>query len=158
LLDDPLERGLVEIAQRDVVAVQERQPEVVILHVEAPPHALRELVDEAEHALVRARRDVARARRRQLEPEARSAPLEAPGRRGAAALDRQGQSLVAGVELEIDRVAKRVTVDGDDAVAGPPTRPPRRRAWRDRSDDHTRGLSGTGRFQGTPPARGRERR
>ena len=31
LLDDPLERGLVEVAERDVVAVQERQPEVVVL-------------------------------------------------------------------------------------------------------------------------------
>src|SRR3989441_6131962 len=42
LLDDALERRLVEIGERDVVAVEERQPEVVVLDVEAPPHPLRE--------------------------------------------------------------------------------------------------------------------
>ena len=36
---DARELGLVEIGQRDVVAVQERQPEVVVLDVEALAHA-----------------------------------------------------------------------------------------------------------------------
>jgi hypothetical protein len=78
LLDDPLERDLIEVAERDVVAVQERQPEVVVLHVEALAHALGKLVDEAEDALVRARRDVARARRGQLEPKIGAATVQPP--------------------------------------------------------------------------------
>ena len=106
LRDDPLERGLVEIAERDVVAVQERQPEIVVLHVQTLAHALRKLVDEAEHALVGAGRDVPRARRLQLEPESRTAASKARRRREPGPLDRQLQPLVAGVELEVDRVAE----------------------------------------------------
>ena len=144
--------GLVEVAERDVVAVQERESEVVVLHVEALAHALRELVNEAEHALVRARRDVARARRRQLEPEPRPAATQ-PLRRGdAVALDGQLEPLVAGVKLEVDRVAQRVAVDRDDPVAARQTRPRGRRAGRDRGNGHARRLSGTGRFQETPLA------
>ena len=68
---DSCQLRLVEIGQRDVVAVQERQPEVVVLHVEALAHALRELVDEAEDALVGAGGDLGRPRRRELEAERR---------------------------------------------------------------------------------------
>src|SRR5262249_61605557 len=99
--------------------------EVVVLHVETPAHALRELVDEAEHALVRARGDVVRTRRRELEPEPRPAPRE-PHRSGhAVALDGQLEPLVAAVKLEVDRVAQRLTVDRDDPVAGSEPRPRR---------------------------------
>ena len=69
LLDDPLEVRVVEVGQRDVVAVQEREPVVVVLDVEALAHPPRQLVDEAEHALVGAGRDVAGPRRLELDAE-----------------------------------------------------------------------------------------
>src|SRR5207245_11463875 len=79
-------------------------------------------------------------------------------RRDAGALDRQLEPLVAGVELKVDRVAQAMTVDGHDPIAASEAGCGRRRTRRDRGDGHARGLSGTGRFQETPPARRRERR
>ena len=43
---------LGETGERREVPVEERQPIVVVLEVEAPPHALGQLVDEAEGAVV----------------------------------------------------------------------------------------------------------
>ena len=51
-VDDPLEVGLGEAGQGGEVAVQERQPVVVVPHVQAAAHALGQLVDEAELAVV----------------------------------------------------------------------------------------------------------
>jgi hypothetical protein len=115
-------------------------------------------MDEAEHALVRTRRDVARSRRRQLEAETGPTARQALHGRHTVALDRQLEPLVAGVELEVDRVAEPVTIDRHDPVAVSEAGRGSRRARRDRVDGHARGLRGTGRFQGTPPARRRERR
>ena len=50
--DHPLEVGLGEPGQRREVAVQEAQPVVVVLEVQASAHALGQLVDEAELAVV----------------------------------------------------------------------------------------------------------
>ncbi len=136
LLDDARQVRLVEVGQRDVVAVEEREPEVVVLHVEASPHSLRQLVDEAEHALVGARRDLGGPGRHQLEAERGAAPPEGEGERAAVAQDLEGQALVARVELEVDRVAERVAVDREDAVAGDEPRRGGGRARADRGDDH----------------------
>ena len=50
--DHPLEVGLGEAGERGEVPVEERQPVVVVLQVEAPPQPRRQLVDEAELAVV----------------------------------------------------------------------------------------------------------
>ena len=116
---DARELVLLEVGQGDVVSVEKREAKVVVLHVEALPHPARELVDEAEHALVPAGVDLARARRFQLEAKVRprapedSAPLRAP------ALHGEPQLLVPGVKVKIDDVAEGCAIDGHDAVAGP---------------------------------------
>ena len=73
-------------------------------------------MDEAEHTLVGARRDVTRLRCDQLEAEvaalARHVNAAGPG----VTLDRQPEPVVGGVELEVDRVAERRAVDGEDPV------------------------------------------
>ncbi|PYM06608.1 MAG: hypothetical protein DMD82_08270, partial [Candidatus Rokuibacteriota bacterium] len=118
LVDDPPERGLVQIGQRDVVAVEEREPVVIVLHVEAPPHTSRKLVDEAEHTLVRAGGDLARPWRLELEAEVAPAPSREPQHRpGAPALDLDVQLLLARGELEVDDVAKRLAVDRKQPVS-----------------------------------------
>ena len=118
LLDDTRELRFLQIGERDVVAVQERQPEVVVLDVEALAHPLRQLVDEAEHALVGAGGDLRCAGRLELDAQigvgsARQAQRVA----GAVALDAQGEPRVAAVERKVDGVAQRVAVDGEDPVA-----------------------------------------
>ena len=50
--DDPLEVRLGEPCQGREVAVQEAEPVVVVLEVEAAAHPLRQLVDEAELTVV----------------------------------------------------------------------------------------------------------
>ena len=55
LSQDPLEVGLRETGKGGEVAVQERQPVVVIAHVQALAHAFGQLVDETELAVVVAR-------------------------------------------------------------------------------------------------------
>ena len=50
--EDALGVELGEAGQRGEVPVEEGQPVVVVLQVEAAPHALGQLVDEAERAVV----------------------------------------------------------------------------------------------------------
>ena len=151
LLDDARQVRLVEIGQRDVVAVEEREPEVVVLHVEASPHSLRQLVDEAEHALVGARRDLGGPGRHELEAELRAAPPEGEGQRAAVAQDLEDQTLVARVELEVDRVAERVAVDREDVVARHEPRRGGGRARADHGNDHSARLHRPGAIAGTRP-------
>ena len=118
LLEDASEGVLGEIAQGDVVAVKERQPKVVVLHVEATPHPLRELMDEAEDALVGAGGDLAGPRRVQFQTEVSGAAHQGEAPAPARALHLHLQHLVARVKLEIDGVAQRLTVDGQQAIPG----------------------------------------
>src|SRR6185503_314186 len=133
---DALELGLLQIGQGDVVAVQERETEVVVLDVEALAQSLRQLVDEAEDALVGAGRDLGRLRGLELEAERGAAPLEPRPVRPALPLHRELESLLAGVEVEVDDVAERSPVDGEDAVAGAQARPRGGGARRDRGHHH----------------------
>ena len=55
LVDHPLQIGFGEAGEGREVPIEERQAVVVVLQVEALPHALRQLVDEAELAVVVAR-------------------------------------------------------------------------------------------------------
>ena len=88
---DPLEVGLGETGERREVPVEERQPVVVVLQVQALAHALGQLVDEAERAVVVAGAHPVEHRARQLDAERRALglvdvrrPLE-PARAGGRA-------------------------------------------------------------------------
>jgi hypothetical protein len=69
LVDHPLEVRLGEAGQRGEVPVEEREPVVVVLDVEALPHAGGQLVDEAERAVVVAGADSVEQGRGHLGPE-----------------------------------------------------------------------------------------
>ena len=69
LVDDPLEVDLGKAGEGREIAVEEREPVVVVLHVQVPPHALWKLVDEAELAVVVASADAVEDRGGDLEPE-----------------------------------------------------------------------------------------
>jgi hypothetical protein len=69
LRDDPFGVELGEPGQRGEVPVEEGQAVVVVLQIQAPPHALGELVDEAEGAVVVAGADPVEHRRRNLEAQ-----------------------------------------------------------------------------------------
>src|SRR5262249_29257880 len=115
---DPLELVLLEIGERDVVAMEEGEPEVVVLDVETPAHAARQLVDEAEHALVAARVDLPRPRRLELEAQVGPRPPEQRRALPSVALQGKPELLLARMEVEIDDVAESLAVDGHDAVTG----------------------------------------
>ena len=72
---DPFQVGLGEPGEGREVPVQERQPVVVVLEVQRSPHSLRQLVDEAELAVVVARADPVEHRARDLDPERRALRL-----------------------------------------------------------------------------------
>ena len=72
---DPLEVGLSEARQRREVAVEERQAVVVVLEVEAAAHPRRQLVDEAELAVVIAGLDPVEQRAVDLDAQRRTVGL-----------------------------------------------------------------------------------
>ena len=89
---DPLEVGLGEPGERREVPVQEAQPVVVVLQVEAAAHALGQLVDEAELAVVVAGADPVEHGARHLGAERLTGPL-------------------GDVQLELEAAARDVEVD-----------------------------------------------
>ena len=141
---------LFEVGQRDVVAVEERQAKVVVLDVEALPHAARQLMDEAEDALVAAGVDLARARRLELEAEIGPRATQDRVAFRPATLEREAQPLEAGVEVEVDDVAEGLSVDGHDPVAGAELGARGRRPFPDGRNDHARrrGTSAAGHARG----------
>ncbi len=76
--DDPLEVGLGEAGEGGEVPVEERQPVVVVLEVEALPQPGRQLVDEAELAVVVAGAHLVEQRRLHLDAERLAGPLVPP--------------------------------------------------------------------------------
>src|SRR5262245_54510263 len=134
LLLDAKEFRLFEVGQRDVVAVQEGKPEVVVLDVQALAHAARQLMDEAEYALVGAGRDFRWPRRFELESHSRPAAQQHRVTRSSVPLHDQLEPLVARMEMEVDRVAKPGPVDTEDTVPRPEPRAGRRALAADRAD------------------------
>ena len=93
------------------------------------------------------------------EAEPRAAAAKPRGPRPALPLDREAQVLLARVEVEVDHVAQRGAVDGEDAVAGaqagpapppsaasprPPPRPPSTSPIRPPGHGQTRPLTEVG--------------
>ena len=137
--DDALEIGLGEPSERRVVAVKERQPVVVVLHVEAAAQAGRQLVDEAELAVVVARAHLIEERGVHLDAEGLPGALhDLEGEVQPAPDDLELDVGLVGEQLPLDHVTRRLPIDDLDAVADLDSRHLGRRAGRD-SDDSRRG-------------------
>ncbi len=115
----PLQVGLGESGQGGEVPVQERQAVVVVPGVEAAPHALGELVDEAELAVVVAGPDPVEQGRVQLHAERLGLGSRHPDQAfQAAAAHVELELRLIGEELVFDDVSGELAVHGDDLVAG----------------------------------------
>ena len=144
-----LEVGLGEPGERREVPVEEREAVVVVLQVQALPHALRELVDEAERAVVVAGAHPVEDRAVELEAERRARRLvDDHELLEAAAAQLELDPRLVGLDLVPDDVAHRFAVERDELVTGEDARGVGRRAGRDRH--HTGGRHGKGVYAGIP--------
>ena len=123
----PLEVGLGEAGEGRVVPVEERQPVVVVLHVERSAQALRQLIDEAELAVVVAGADLVEQRRIDLDAE-RLARLLVHVERQRLVLTADPHRHLGLVDQQVvaDDVAGLLTVELDQLVARFDTRARRR--------------------------------
>ena len=120
VLEDPRDVALLHVGERREVAVGERQPVVVVAHVERLPETLRESLDEAELALVGAAAD-----RRRLELDAERLSLGTLDLVDDLLSVRQArlddELVLGGEELPVEEVRERAAVHrqelrpGDDA-------------------------------------------
>ncbi len=130
--DDPLEVRLGEAGQRGEVPVEEREAVVVVLQVQAAPHALGQLVDEAERAVVVAGADPVEDRALELEPERRAGGLLDPHlalEPAPAQLDLDDG--LVGLHLVADDVPQLLAVQAQHLVARQHARAMRRALGRD---------------------------
>ena len=134
--DDPLEVGLGEAGERREVPVQEAQPVVVVLQVQAAAQALGQLVDEAELAVVVARADPVEQGAGHLGAERLAGPLDDVELEvEAAAGDLQADDRLVGPQPPLDDVARHPAVDARHGVTGPEPGDVGRRTGRDRDDE-----------------------
>ena len=134
--EDALGVELGEAGQGGEVAVQERQPVVVVLEVEAPAHALGQLVDEAERAVVVTGPDAVEDGRGDLHPERLPRLLvdpHDPGQRRAGAAHEDAEVARVAESLEIDDVARLLPVNAEELVTHGQTGAGCRRRRGDRS-------------------------
>ena len=118
--DDALDLALREVRKRDVVAEQEAQARVVVLEVHGAAHTLRELVDEAEDAVVRAGARRVHQVALELKPKVAADGL-ADVHLALAAVgmaEHDVQLAVVGEELVVEHVYYFVAVYRYDRVAG----------------------------------------
>ena len=116
----PFQVGLGEARERREVPIEEGEAIVVVLHVQAAPHATRQLMDEAELAVVVARADPIEHRRVDLDAERRSRRLvEVELELKARPIDHERHLGLVGQHPELDDVADRHAVDGEQHVADP---------------------------------------
>ena len=120
LVDHPLEVDLREPGQRRKVAVEERQPVVVVLQVQAPAHALRQLVDETELAMVVTGAYTVEDRGRDLEPERLTSLFDDRDLElDPAAHDLEIDHGLVREQLVLDDVSGHLPVHRAELVAGP---------------------------------------
>ena len=140
---DPLEVGLGEAGEGGEVPVEERQAVVVVLLVEAAAQTRRQLVDEAEGAVVVAGLEGVEQRRVHLDPERLPGALSMLDRPlEAAAADLQLRVGGVGQHAPADQVAGGLPVDRGDLVAHGQPGARRGRAGRD-GDDRGAGTWGS---------------
>ena len=133
---DALGVELGEAGQRGEVAVEEGQPVVVVLEVQAAPHALGQLVDEAERAVVVAGADPVEDGRGNLHAERLADDLvdpDHPWQRRAGAANEDAEVARVAEALEIDDVTRFVPINAEELVAHGQTGPGCRRRRGDRS-------------------------
>ncbi len=124
--------GFGETGERGEISVEKREPVVVVLQVQALAHALGQLVDETERAVVVAGADAVEHRARQLDPERRAlglVDLHDPLHTAPA----QVELHVRAVDLDLvrDDVAEYLAVDREHLVAHDDARLRGRRSGRD---------------------------
>ncbi len=132
LADHALEVGLREPGERGEVPVEERQPVVVVLQVEALAHPLGQLMDEAERAVVVAGADAVEDRAGQFDPEGRAIGLvdaDDPFETTATQIELNLRSV--DLNLVRDHVAHHLPVDREHLVADDHARERSRRSGRD---------------------------
>ena len=114
-----LEVGLGEAGEGGEVPVEKGESVVVVLQVEAAPHALRELVDEAERAVVVAGAHAVEHRALEIEPERCAGGLvDDDELLETAAPKLELHAGLVGLDLVTDDVAHRFAVERDELVAG----------------------------------------
>ena len=134
--EDALRIELGEAGEGREVPVEEREPVVVVLQVQAAAHALGQLVDEAERAVVVAGADAVEDGRGDLDAEGLAGGLvdpHQPGQRRPGAADQDAEVARVGEALEVDDVARLVPVDAEELVAHGQAGPGCRRRLGDRS-------------------------
>jgi hypothetical protein len=127
LLGDPGVVRLGEVRERDVVPEREREPVVLVLDGEAPAKPGRQLVDEAEDAVVRTGPDPVRSDREAdgLRPPARKRGRNRPPVALEAPLARALVVKRAERVRDVDPVPDRRPADRDQVVARTDPRPGR---------------------------------
>ena len=117
--DDPLNLPLGEIGQGDVIAQEKAQPCIVVLEVHGRTHPLRELIDEAENAVVGA--GTRPVHQIALKVQTQVAALRLPDVqtvfRAVRPGEKQMQIPVIGVELIVEDVEDAFSVDAEQPVA-----------------------------------------
>ena len=133
--DDPFEVGFGEAGQGREVAVEERQPIVVVLQRQARAHTRRELMDEAERTVVVARTHTIEDGTVELEPE-RCACRLVHHQRGLepAAPQLEVDIGLVGLVLVANHVAHGLAVEREQFVADEHARRVGRRSGRDGND------------------------
>lgn len=137
--DDPFEVRLGETRERREVAVEEREAIVVVLDVQRPSQALRQLVDEAELAVVVAGGHPVEHGVRELRPERHARRLvDGHLERHTASLDLEHRVCVVDELAVLDDVPRLHAVHRDQHVAGRETGAARRRVRLDEEQVRTR--------------------
>ena len=111
---------LGQVGQRHKVAGHQRKPPVVVTHIQARAHARRHLLDEAEHAVVRAGLRAAHQRGLQRQPQGILRALMDMHRalRAGFILKQHLQGRPSGQKLVIHQIQHRRAVDGDERFSG----------------------------------------
>jgi hypothetical protein len=131
----PLQVGLGEAGEGGEVPVEERQAVVVVLEVEALPQTGRQLVDEAELAVVVAGPDLVEEGRGHLHAHRLTGPLvDLHGELEAAAGDLEGRVGLVDEGPPLQDVPRGAAVDGEHLVAHGHAGARRGRAGRDGDD------------------------
>ena len=137
--DDPFEVEFGEPGEGGEVPVEERQPVVVVLQVEAGAQVRRQLVDEAELAVVVTGPHSIEHRARDLGPERHAGPLvDLDGEIEPAAMHVELEFGVVDQHPPLDHVPGYLAVDRSHLVAGPETRGIGRGPLSDGDDDGER--------------------
>ena len=109
---------LLQISQRDVVSVQERQTGIVIFEVQTLAHALRKLVDETEYALIFAGVLFVHQGRLEFQPDIGIRALsDRYLKQLRIAVDLQHNRFFSQEKTVIQHIADLTSVDGDQIIS-----------------------------------------